>query len=277
MPIRIARLRKYGLVLAGLVGTALLARSIPRQPEVGKGELTGPARVARDNLRQLLRALAIYREEHAGTFPHDDRGPDYALYSLRPHLDARFLTFRPIADAKEAPFWDDNEKCARNADWEYLNVSDPWAIEPNEIIIASRPHEFPSTVFFAVRIGAIRNRQASSAASSKAFVGSYMTDESFFVASKNVFEEWERLGPQGLGWSTTSSGRRAIRTTHPTRKVVYEYDYAEGVLSARRIQCNGIEIHEQILLDDFGRISAINRSPDDWQDVWTKCNEEANQ
>lgn len=234
--------------------------------------LTSSARFAYANLRQLLGAIQTYRDEHGGMFPHDDRVSDHALYHLRPYLDSKFLACARVANGKDAPSWDDNEKRARNVGWKYVNVSDPWEILPSEIIIASRPRDGARTVFFANRSGAIHSRRVTANAGN-ALVGSYLTDESFVVASKEALEEWQRIGPHGAGWEMTSSGTgKVIRTTHPARKVTYEYDYSDGRPSSRRIQCDGPEIQERIFLDDFGRIKKIERAPEDWEKIWVTCN-----
>ncbi len=261
-----------GEVLVCAVLAAIFAWLILPAGGEKKNKMPPEARLARDNLRQLLIAVERYRDVHGGNLPHDERGPDYALYLLRRDLDAAYLACGPVDDPAQLPVWDDAEHRARNGGWDYLNVADPWQIPPTQIIVASRPREFPATIYFGDRTGSIGSRRVMSRDEGRALLGSCFSMEGFLVASKDVLEDWERLGPKGSGWQRTSTGTGiAVRTMHPGKKFVYEYDYEGKRLLARRIRCGGRQILERVLLDKFGGIRGVERAPDDWRNIWREC------
>src|SRR5438132_289612 len=83
-------------VLAGIFAWMML----PAGGE-NRNQLRAEARLAHDNLRQLLNALDRYRDEHDGNLPHDERGPDHALYVLRRDLDAKYLACGPVDNPEQ--------------------------------------------------------------------------------------------------------------------------------------------------------------------------------
>jgi len=126
-------LRRYAPlgILALAVVVVLLCRAC-REPEAG-----WQVAERKESVRRLYRLLSAYEMKH-GAIPCSSRGPDFALYELEPVAkvtpwfdeaaggplvavgpDVLDVQFTRLGNGDAT--WDDNAKCVRNADYDYLN------------------------------------------------------------------------------------------------------------------------------------------------------------
>ena len=87
-----------------------------------QGSISRGISPGRRNILSIRHALYIYNYEY-GELPYDRRGPEFALYKLKPFVEDVNLFRCPIGDKINPgpPAWDDANHRLLNSDYDYIN------------------------------------------------------------------------------------------------------------------------------------------------------------
>ncbi len=224
------------------------------------------------HMDRILKALHAYRATY-GTFPFHERGPDYALYGLRDLIDASVFDGRPRKDAGDRAAWDARLKRLVHSDFEYLNERDfvP-SVESQRVVMMTKPFHVPGWVVLGMADGrSVWHKLRKPPAS--AVLGNWLTEDEFLIADRQVFEDWNKT--HHFSRSTPRQGQTGLEKEYGDHELIrasdgkktIEYEYSGHRLSGCRISNEQGTIVETIKTDDFGRITGIARSPDDWESI----------
>jgi hypothetical protein len=240
-----------GVLLASAIPFACVKERPYERPLVSK------------NLKEIMLAIDNYYGLN-GALPYDDRGPEYALYNLRDRLDASYFDATAEKPPEQRAYWDHQEKCLRNGDYEYWNEYCRKPSGYQVIMMAKSP--IRKTLAY---LGFFDGSQTSwdfPLAPDRRVLGSWVTVDSFLIHGAELYAVLASTHVvSGHEWTTAGNGKRM--QTAEVAGLHITYRYSGATLSGCTVKTAKGVIDESFETDDLGQIIGCTRSPEKWDSL----------